>query len=311
MKKVLGISIFVFVLSLLIIGGCAPSIVVPGTPTPGPTVTVTATPGATTGSITGLVSEKGTGIPLADVTIKVDGKATKSYTTAADGTYTISGLSEGYHQLSFEKVGYKTVNKNVYVTAGTETREDVEMENTKASVDLSISEDTYIVTGSSSINGSLTTLIIGAVTATEEGRILMKIDTSSLPVGAKVITAQLRLYKNSGVGTSDLSCKVYPLIEDWNETTANWFNRIGAFPWFKPGGNYDETQEVGSATISVTGLFDWVDVEITKAFEYWESHDNYGIIIVPNVSTATALYIFSKEAGSSFRPYVEVDYYIP
>lgn len=303
MTKFSILSVIGFFLLLLTIGGCVGEVVVPPTPTPTPA----STPAPDTGSISGIVTEEGTGVPLADVSISVDGILTT--TTGVDGSYSITGLTPGFHTLKFEKEGYGTETENVEVVAGVDTSLAMELEDTRVTTLVDISNDTFIVSGSSTVYGSSSLVVLGAYTATEEGRILVKFP-NPLPAGAKVISAKLKLYKISGMGGASLHCSVYPITEDWDQTSAEWYIRIGGFPWFTEGGTYDNTQLVGSADIPTAGIFDWEEIEIKDAFAYWKTNDNYGLIIIPEVTTFTRVDFYSYEASSN-KPYVEVEYYIP
>lgn len=304
MRKFTIFGIFILFLSLLILSGCTQPTIPSTTPTP------TAPPSATTGSISGIVTEKGTGTPLSGVTVTVDSATT--VTTSATGSYSVTGLNPGFHTLKFEKVGFKTETANVNVVAGVNSPKAVELENTTASTQLSVTQDSYIVVGSIANYGSSTSITIGAITATYTARMLFQFPSLAwwgIPPGAKVISAKLKLYKVSTMGSAPLPYSVYPITEEWNEAAVTWFKRTN-FPWFTPGGSYDDTKLISSGSIPTAGIMDWEEIDITSVFEYWNTHDNYGLIIIPEATTTTVETFTSSDATSN-TPYVEVEYYIP
>ena len=303
MKKIFifNLMIIIFVASL-ILGGCVGGI----TPSP--------TPSSSTGGVYGIVTEKGTGTPLSDVSISVDG--TPNTTTLSDGSYTITGLTPGFHTLKFEKIGYKTETANVNVVAGTNTPQAAELENTRENIEIYIHRDTYIISDSNVNYGGAPYLNIGLFTEAMEMRMLISFNLDFSIIGdlreKNVISAKLKLYKYATSGGSSLTVKVYPLTEEWREGEATWSTRQVNI-WFKEGGTYDETQLLSTSDIPTAGIRDWVEIDITKAFEYWKTHDNYGLIFIPSANIATQLTFVSSENSTDeeHSPYIEVEYYEP
>ena len=303
MKKFLifNLIIIIFVIPFTL-GGCMGGI----TPSP--------TPSSSTGGVYGIVTEKGTGTPLSGVSISVDG--TPNTTTASDGSYTITGLTPGFHTLKFEKVGYKTETANVNIVASTNTPQAAELENTTDNMKIYIHTDTYIVSGSNVHYGGDPYLNVGLFTEAMEMRMLLLFNLEYSVIGdlreKNVISAKLKLYKYSASGGSSLTIKVYPLTEGWMEDETTWNTRQVNI-WFKEGGTYDESQLLSTSDIPTAGIRDWVEIDITKAFEYWKSHDNYGLIFIPSANVATQLTFVSSDnsTGEEYSPYIEVEYYEP
>ncbi len=309
MRNLTILSIFLFFVFLFTFTGCNGITTPPSTPTPTPTVA------PSTGSISGIVTEKGTGTPLSGVTITVDGSTT--VTTGTDGSYSIVNLSPGFHTLKFEKVGYKTVTTNVNVIAGVNAPKAIQMENTTADTIISVYQDTYIYSGCSP-KGNDTDIQFGAAIATADARMLLQFPfyTYVLPPGAKVISAKLKLYKTFTipVSGSPVPYKVYPVKEPWDEAVATWTVRTSGFPWFTPGGSYYDDREISQGSFTLGSLLSWEEVDITKAFEYWmeDGIDDNGIVIVTAQSTLSVLAFASSETTPpEYTPYVEIEYYVP
>ena len=100
-------------------------------------VSVTVTAGKTTradivllpsfGSISGVVKDATTELPIQGVNIQTD-PATSSVTTDSDGRYTISGITPGSYKVKTSKSGYADAEIPVVVTAGNETAADIPMQ---------------------------------------------------------------------------------------------------------------------------------------------------------------------------------------
>jgi len=88
-------------------------------------VSVTTPTQATTGAITGTVTTKASGAPLANVTVAytVSG-AKKSTKTNASGSYSINALPPGTYTLTFTTKG-KSGTATASVTAGHTTAVDI------------------------------------------------------------------------------------------------------------------------------------------------------------------------------------------
>ncbi|MFO8231929.1 MAG: TonB-dependent receptor [Longimonas sp.] len=86
----------------------------------------TSAPEADRGAVSGTVVDE-EGAPLPDVQI-VDLTLQRGTTTDADGTYRLDRLPEGEHLLEFRFVGYRTVVREVQVTAGETTTVDATLQ---------------------------------------------------------------------------------------------------------------------------------------------------------------------------------------
>ncbi len=306
MKRFTILGILTIFVALLAIGGCVGGVTPPTTPTP--------TPAPSTGSVHGIVQEKGTGTPLSGVSITVDGGS--AITSGSDGSYRVTGLTPGYHTLVFAKEGYKTRTESIEIVAGQDKEYKVEMENTTTTKQLSVVQDAYIYPTNGG-NGTGGSIGFGAIMAGIEAEMLFQFDISSIPSDAKVISAKLKLYKTSTnpITGYPIPYAVYPIInsEDWDESVVTWMVRKGGFPWFTPGGSFDDTYEISTGSFPLGSMLQWEEVDVAKAFEYWKTHDNNGILIKTTQSTLAVINFVSKDNNGvpEYYPYVEITYYIP
>ena len=83
-----------------------------------------------TGTIAGVVSD-GTGAALAGARVDIVNRQTgqtRTLTTSADGVYNAAGLPSGVYQISVEATGFKRLERDASVEAGTTTTADVTLE---------------------------------------------------------------------------------------------------------------------------------------------------------------------------------------
>ncbi len=128
MFKQIRISHFlfaIFVIFVLIAGGCqstpSPSTTQPPT-TVAPTTAVPVTPGPITGTITGTVTNSLTNAPVAGVTVATDPVIQGvTITSAANGSFSAT-LPVGSYALSFKKTNFKPLTQPVSIVSGQTTK---------------------------------------------------------------------------------------------------------------------------------------------------------------------------------------------
>ncbi|NOX16797.1 MAG: PEGA domain-containing protein, partial [Chlorobi bacterium] len=79
------------------------------------------------GSITGVVKDAATELPIQGANIQTD-PATSSVTTDSDGRYEIKGITPNSYKVKASKTGYADAEIPVVVTAGNETAADIPMQ---------------------------------------------------------------------------------------------------------------------------------------------------------------------------------------
>lgn len=135
-------------------------------------------------------------------------------------------------------------------------------------------------------------------------RAYLQFSLSSLPAGAVIVNAALKLYQFNNSGTEDFMISLHQVTEYWSEGTITWIN--------KP--DYISSPE---RTITVTaGATAWLSWDITDLVQGWldESITNYGIMLKgtdessPNVSGCYSSELIPEPA---LHPKLEVTYYVP
>ena len=134
-------------------------------------------------------------------------------------------------------------------------------------------------------------------------RSLVRFDLASVPAGATVTSATLRLYHKSSWDYPDRSrpARAYRAQDAWNELSSTWDNQ----PAFSDG--------YGSVAI-VHGDYGWVEMSVTDLVQAWldGSHANHGIVVRGDENTSADSGhrdFYTREAdGTTYAPQLVVVY---
>lgn len=141
--------------------------------------------------------------------------------------------------------------------------------------------DTYITEQNQSANLATQAALIIRNDSTYEG--LLKFDVLSIPAGAIVNQATLRLYSYSRDSTVPMDVQVHALLRPWVDTQANWSQASIASPWASPGANdplIDRSADP-AATRSVLLSSGWYTFEVAALVRGWvaDPQSNYGMVL--------------------------------
>ncbi len=174
--------------------------------------------------------------------------------------------------------------------------------------------DAQIVSGLD--NGGKDKKIQTCVSGTQEKRILIEFDLSSIPEGKRIKEARLRMNCLEVNGT--VTNEIYRVTRSWVEGNGNWKYKHhkgvtwttcdGTNNWTTPGGDY--APEVSSSlTINSTG---WVEWDVTGLVRSWYDgiHANYGMEIIqkPGDSPAYAVFASRDNPNKDIHPELVVTY---
>jgi len=173
--------------------------------------------------------------------------------------------------------------------------------------------------------GSGASLSIAKNTGVNKSRSLVSFNVSTIPPGATVLNAQMKLYYYSGVGSTwgDRWVQAHQLYVSWSETQANRDNRRTGVPWKvqygKIGGGSDSTTADANGTMESTMLFQtgqtntWKTWDLSALTQKWVSNTvpNFGVMLwATNEDTDynTLWFRSSEYSNSTYWPKLEVIY---
>lgn len=160
-----------------------------------------------------------------------------------------------------------------------------------------------------------------ADTTTDDRRILLRIDVSSIPAGAEVVGANLHIW--TGTSTNDLSPEtfsIYRMLESWNEGSkdaaegvASWNERKSGTAWTVAGAGNGSRDDVAVGSFVPAALDTEYIVPLDPALiSGWVSDvdSNNGIQILAAGSNG-ACFASSEFATASRHPSLSVSWVAP
>ena len=131
-------------------------------------------------------------------------------------------------------------------------------------------------------------------------------DLSSIPSGATIISATLRMNKNLGeaqdVGAHRITTAWTEGTQCDGSGTPNW-----STPWTNVGGDYVATAEATTSITATNGIYTW---DLTSLTQDWVdgTFSNYGVQLVPTTSVNGIHSFDSKEKVGGIAPKLVVVY---
>jgi hypothetical protein len=221
----------------------------------------------------------------------VDGTAKKVQRSNPDGSNMVTIVSSGLtHPRGIALVKAQLIGNNRSLT-------------------LSPVADVDIYQGTAGTNyGTDPFVVAGKDSTGKDDKILIKFDISSIPVGATVTSATLRLNLASSSGTGSYNIGVYKIIASWTETTATWTNMSSAT-------KYNSTQlAVTNVTLGSTGFKEWtIPVGLINEWRDGIPTPNYGIALVYEGTSKGPDYQFASKENLTVasRPQLVINYTKP
>ncbi|MEM0344265.1 MAG: DNRLRE domain-containing protein, partial [Thermoplasmata archaeon] len=130
--------------------------------------------------------------------------------------------------------------------------------------------------------------------SSERCRIVMELNLSALPPGARIVNATLLLYEKQAK-VPPLHYTIHALTHNWTETGVTWrtYDLASSGYWRTVGGDF-------SAEFFAEGVIDntlgWKSFDLTRLVDLWVRGKipNYGFIIVPSIETIDNAKTFSS-----------------
>jgi len=172
--------------------------------------------------------------------------------------------------------------------------------------------DTFIQSkGSSSNPGNANKLEIWNKSATDEGRALLQVDLSTIPSGARVVSAMLEVDAETSNVTAGAVLSAHALTRAWSEANATWGQYdvllLLPQPWSTPGGDFDVAP---AATSDLDNQAGWKDLDLTTLVQDWVAgvQPNYGVLLKGNRQVADLRIYSGDESNASRHPRLVVQY---
>lgn len=166
--------------------------------------------------------------------------------------------------------------------------------------------DTYI-RESSSNNFGTTHLRIGRINGNGKNfRSILNFDLSSVPEGALINSATLRLFATGQSGSAAYSINAHRITQDWTESGASWTETDGSTLWSGgPGGSYDSTV-IDTVPAGATGWYEW---DLTPLVQEWVDgiSTNQGIELI-HTAVAKGNYLDFDSKELTDKPELIIDY---
>jgi hypothetical protein len=167
-------------------------------------------------------------------------------------------------------------------------------------------KDVYTSTAFPSSNyGTLSRLYIGTYNASDYYRGYLQFDLSTVPAGAILVDADLRLYQSSSVGSGNFQIGLHRVTSNWLENTITHNLRPTS------------SSEIEALSTVYTGSTTWRNWDIDNLVQGWldGSITNRGMVLKSTDETLSAIGIYFRSSDyttdTTKCPKLEIDYYLP
>ena len=136
-------------------------------------------------------------------------------------------------------------------------------------------------------------------------RSMIKFDVSSIPAGATVVSATLRLYVVNKLGQNDSNIGMYLIVTDWEENIVTWTS--------SGGGGYDPTSLAEPLVEWTIGWKEW-DVPVGLIHEWIDAvTPNHGLLLdfLSTKKNHVLRFVTREYADTSLHPQLVIEYTEP
>jgi hypothetical protein len=244
-------------------------------------------------------------LPVQPLTYSISGGSDETKFTIDSNSGVLSFITAPDFESPSDAGGNNVYDVIVQVSDGTLTDTQaiaVTVTNSSTGDVLIAAKDTYIVSGSATLNyGASTSLVLDkSGGGLGNGRILLQFDLSDVPAGANITSASLVMQSTQNGGALDLN--VYQVSQAWDEGTgngtagsSNWDERQPGLDWDSGGGDY-LSPIIATLNTGSIGQHSW---DITTLVSAWNDGNavNYGLMLAsPSSGSSTVTYDSSEGA---------------
>jgi hypothetical protein len=169
--------------------------------------------------------------------------------------------------------------------------------------------DNRLEAGDTANRGGENNVIVGMDNGSNTEHALVRFDLSSLPAGATITGATLRLNAFRENGGDPWNIEVHRVTEAWTEMGSNWNTSDGTSAWADGGGGSYDSVVVASHPGDATGWFEW---DVTSLVDAWHggTHPNHGFALLPDAPVRRNDTMFDSREGGAL-PELVVTYSAP
>ena len=147
-------------------------------------------------------------------------------------------------------------------------------------------------------------------------RALLRFDLGSIPSGAAIDRATLRLYATGWSGEDEnATFGAYAVQRAWNACEATWLRATSAVTWTLPGCTdpLSDRRPHPESTFTTDGIGRWYELDLTAVAGEWIAGavTNHGVLIMNPAETTPVFHFGSDDGNAAWRPVLEVEYHIP
>jgi hypothetical protein len=143
-------------------------------------------------------------------------------------------------------------------------------------------------------------LHVGANNGTKS---LLRFDVTSIPTGATVDEATLRLYYTGRSNSNSLTLGAHGVVAEWVDSQANWVQRKTGVNWNVAGmGSGSDYAATAAGTTDIAGGGGaWVELDVSDLAQTWVTNaaNNHGVVLLQEAAGGSVVYDFCSELGWS------------
>src|SRR3989454_658745 len=174
--------------------------------------------------------------------------------------------------------------------------------------------DSQLSLGAATTNfGTATTIQVASQSGSQNKRILVKFDLSSIPANATINSANLTLFMTTAP-SNNRTYNAHRMTRDWTESQVTWNIAQTGTNSTTAGGDYNGTATTSTTTATTNNVsLTW---NIQADVQAWvNGTSNYGTLIKDGTESSatarTATFASEENATSANRPQLVIDYTAP
>jgi len=133
----------------------------------------------------------------------------------------------------------------------------------------------------------------------DKTRSLLQFNMNAIPAGAKIQSATLSLYRQSGSGANQ-PVSAHRILNPWSENSVTWNNRETGTSWDTTGSDFDNMAVVTTPVGPANQRYEW---NITPLVQGWVdgSFQNYGVVLAAAIAGMSGERFYTSDSSDPTR----------